>query len=749
MRPSVVCATLVALVAATCVWAQQTQRGPDEIIESVKKWQKRDPVIEALTAGDATTPVEWFQVAQILADQERPDLAKDYLKKIIEANLDAAALVKLADRFGPAAFARMASRNELLPEAGQVADAVLGAVRSERGSPEHLAELVRRLGSPDERTRDEATVAIRQAGPAAVAPLVKALGDPVRKSDYARLRRALASLGGEAVRPLLAYLESGDPKLVVQVINALAQLDDRDASLYLLAPYASAESDPAVCRAAGVALERLGPLPPPAEAAGVLARRAGRWLDGQAVLRVDENGQATIWQWDASKKQAVAKRYPAGAARAVLAARLAREALSIAPGDAATGRLYLLAMLEAASYEAGLDEPLGMEPGAPAARAAEFGTETLLAVLDEALRSGHAPAAAAVARILGQTATAGEVLGTGAGPSPLARALRSGDRRTRVAVGEAIVRLRPVEPFAGSSYLTESMAFLATSTGARRAMVAARNTTEARRVGGYLAALGFEVETAVTGSEMIRRLLASADYELVLVDARIDLPPIGILVEQLRHDARTASLPVGILGSEGSYELAERVAREEPMTLALVRPHDQETVRWQVERLEKLGARSAVAPALRKRQAAEILGQLAALAETSKGLFDLGRVQKAALGAARRPELAGDAIGVLARLGTPESQRTLVDLASDRRQSVELRKAALSALTDNVERNGILLTTGEILAQYDRYNQGATADPATLRILGLILDCFEAAGRSQEPGVRGQESGNEDEQSGD
>jgi len=735
IRPSIVCVVALAILAAggACALAQQAEPDVDTIVESVKKqWHERNPVVEALVKGDATTPAEWFQVAEILARQDRPDLAKQYLKKVLDANLDAAGLNELADRFGSAAFARMAARKELLPEAGTLADAVLAAVRAQRQSPERLAELVSQLSSPDERTRDEAAAALRESGPAAVAPLVAALGDPARADQHARLRRILAVLGADAVEPLLAYLESPEPKFVAKVINALAQIDDRDASLYLLAPYASPESDPAVRTAAEAALARQFGRPPSAnEAAQLLASRARRCFDGGQVIREDENGRATLWRFDPNSRQAVAKVYPAAAARAILAARLARNALAIAPSDPAIRRLYLLTTLEAASYEAGLDRPLAITPGTPAARAAEFGATALSAVLDEALRTAHAPAATAAARILGQTATADEVLGAGLTPSPLARALRSPDRRTRLAAVEAIGRLKPAKPFPGSSYLGEAMAFLASSTGDRRAMVAARNTAEARRVGGYLAPLGFDVETAVTGGEMIRRLLASADYELVLVDARIDGPPIGILVQQLRHDARTAWLPVGILASEGSYDLAERTARGDRLTLALVRPYDAQTVRWQVERLQRLAAPAAVSPELRRQQAAQVLGQLAALAGTSPAALDLGRVSQAVLGAARSPELSGDAIGVLSKLGTPESQKTLVDLASDRRQPIELREAALLAMVDTVERNGILLTTNEILSQYDRYNQSATADPATQQILGRILDCFEAAGGKQ------------------
>ncbi len=743
------CTLLVAIVAGGVLHASAEEQEPEpqRPVESVKaelRW--RDPAVELVEGSRPSTPDEWIEVARILARLDRPDLAKGYLKKVLQSDLDQAQLIELAEHFGPAAFSRMAMQKDLLPEAGKLADAVLSAVRQQRGSVERLTELVGQLQSPDERTRDKAVTALRKAAPAAVAPLVAVLADPNRATEHARVRRVLAGLGGDATRPLLAYLESSDPMLVTQVIAVLADARAGDSSLYLLAPYASPDSDPTVRAAARAALGQLvDSLPTPGEAAGVLARRGRRYFDGRATIRQDENGQATVWHWDPNQGKAVAKTYSADVARAVLAARLAGQALSIAPNDAEIRRLYLLTTLEAASQEAGLDRPLPQGPGTPAARAAEFGTAELLAVLDEAMKTGHGPAATAAARILGHSATADAVLAVGPNPSPLVRALRSGDRRTRAAAVEALVRLKPAKSFPGASYLAESMAFLASSTGKRRAMVAAPSTVEARRVGGHLSGLGYEVDTAVTGREMIKQLIESPDYELVFVDGRIDRPPIGILLQQLRRDGRTASLPVGILGTEGSYQRADKAARDDRLALSFVRPHDGRTVRWQVERLEKLAGRSAAGAELRRRQAAQTLQRLAQLHETSPGLFDLRRVEHAVLGALWTPELSGDAVGVLEKLGTPESQRALVDLASNRTQPLELRKAALSALINSVQQHGILLTTGEILLQYDRYNQSATADSATQKILGRVLDCLEArsktVGSRQRAEGRGQKSG--------
>ncbi|NLE36780.1 MAG: HEAT repeat domain-containing protein, partial [Pirellulaceae bacterium] len=703
--------------------AQEPSAEDEAVIGRIEALKRRDPIVEVLDTSKPATPADAIQLATIMADLGRADLAKKHLQTVLDANLDRAGLVDLAARFDSRYFARLASRPELAPEARRLADAVLSAVQEQTRSAEHVGQMIEWLSSDNQRIRDEGIIGLRKAGSAAVVPLMGVLVDPARQAEHDPVRAMLVALGGAAVEPLLAYLESGDPVLMVEAIGVLGRIGSRETSIRLLAPYWSADGDPRVREAADAALRRiLGAAPTAKESARILTDRARHYFDAPADLGGDEAGRTVVWLWEPEQRHVATKTLLADAARARLAARLAGEALAIAPSDADTRHVYLLTTLEAAGYEAGFDEPIELTPDTPLGRVAEFGPKALLTALDEALRSDHGPAAAAAAQILGQTATADEALAVGASPSPLARALRSSDRRTRAAAVDAVVRLKPTKPFAGSSYLPEAMAFLASSTGQRRAMVAARNTADALAVGGHLAGLGFEVETAVTGREMIQKLVESADFELVFLDARIDLPPLGILVQQLRQDGRTAAMPAGILAAEGFADRAERAARNDPMTLVLARPSDRETAKWQVERLASLARRAHVSPELRKQMAARTLGQLAELAETSRGVFDLSRVERAALGAAWSPALSGDAVAVLERLGSPESQKALVDLASNRGRSLEIRNAALAALAASIERNGILLTTGQILQQYDRYNGSAAADKPTQQILGGILD---------------------------
>jgi hypothetical protein len=89
------------------------------------------------------------------------------------------------------------------------------------------------------------------------------------------------------------------------------------------------------------------------------------------------------------------------------------------------------------------------------------------------------------------------------------------------------------------------------------------------------------------------------------------------------------------------------------------------------------------------------------------------------------PELTKSATAVLATQPTASAQRSLVNMASRQVLPIESRQAAAQAFQTHAQKQGILLTSEEILRQYDRYNSSETADKATQQLLALILNVIE------------------------
>ena len=98
----------------------------EEAMETVEA--RPDPAVEAVLESKPSTPGENFRAAKILADLGRPDLAKGFLQKILDAKLDDPQFKELVERFGSAAFTGMAANKDLAPQAGSLTDAALAAV---------------------------------------------------------------------------------------------------------------------------------------------------------------------------------------------------------------------------------------------------------------------------------------------------------------------------------------------------------------------------------------------------------------------------------------------------------------------------------------------------------------------------------------------------------------------------------------------------------------------------------------------
>ncbi len=78
-----------------------------------------------------------------------------------------------------------------------------------------------------------------------------------------------------------------------------------------------------------------------------------------------------------------------------------------------------------------------------------------------------------------------------------------------------------------------------------------------------------------------------------------------------------------------------------------------------------------------------------------------------------RPVTSAAAAEMLADLGKQTAQESLVDLANTASEPLGMRQAAAAAFSEAVRKHGILLTTGEIRHQYDRYNQSVAEDEPT------------------------------------
>jgi len=79
----------------------------------------------------------------------------------------------------------------------------------------------------------------------------------------------------------------------------------------------------------------------------------------------------------------------------------------------------------------------------------------------------------------------------------------------------------------------------------------------------------------------------------------------------------------------------------------------------------------------------------------------------------------------LAKLPSAAGQQEMVNLASLRTTPIALRRELAKAFDESVARFGVLLTSNQIVQQYDRYNLSVDADTDTQQALGALLDSLE------------------------
>jgi hypothetical protein len=741
--------TYVLLVAASAnfSWAQNAKpKADDPAADSPAKAATaaktgadepavpEDPAAAAILETKPSTPTECLRAAKILSDLKQPDLAKKFLQKVIDAKLDDKALAKLANEYGTAMFVQLSARSDLHPQSQQLADAVLAAQNTALQNPQLVAELIKQLQDPSAEKRSAAFAGLMDARGAGVSAMIRALADPVRAAEHLSIRTAMAAMGRQAADPLVGILDQANPELKLQAIAILGEMKAPAVQLYLFQPYFSEKSDAKLRAAAGAALKKLGGgLPTKDQAVRLLMENAKKYFNHRQILPGVVDDKAEVWHWNESQRQCVAERIPAADASRALAARLAREAYEIAPENAAAMQLYLATMLEAAAYQKGLSNRMDDKDktGAAAAVAKELGPKAVEAAMGCAMADGHPAAATAAAQILGQIGNAEELLYGGPKPGALALALQNPDRRLRIAAARAIVALKPKRPFAGSSYVLQTLEFFASSSGMRRALLAGANVEDLRKMVPALTAAGFQADTATNGRDVMRLAVSSPDYELALIDAGIDQPPLNLLLQQLRHDDRSADLRVGVIARDGFADRAQHVAEQDPLTKAFARSHDDASVAWQLEQLAKLKPDEFVAYEERQREAGEALDMLGELARNPGKLYDMHQAEKAVLTALNTPSLCKKAIEILISINSPEAQRALVDTAGRGTQPLEIRQAAVSAFRQNLQAHGILLSKEEIIKQYQQYNESKNQDDSTQKILALILDCLEVPTKAE------------------
>ena len=679
--------------------------------------------IETIRELDPQTPIELLRAVETLLNIQRPDVAMQYLQKLIDQSPDDATLTRVTREIGPAFFIRLTREPGMGEAASVFARRVLEVTRSAVTDPRRIRRLIEQLQSTNPELRAMAVAGIIEAGSAAVGELLLILDAKRGSDEYRHLQFAMRALGRDAHGPLLGALHAPDDRIQAAAIRSLADLGVQTAIPFLCRP-ALLGNSPDVQVAAQAALAQLGGQPAGSERSNAyLAKVARRLL--RSGFPDGRKRSIKVWSWDTKNRSPVSKEMAPKTAAAFFAAWLAMDLHQLEPNDREFQQLFITAQLAAAKRTGGLDVSIRKSQPAVFARLAQLPVPQFDAVLKSEVRRDET-AAMGAAEMLGHLGSEATLAGDG-DRSPLAEALLHGDPRVRFAAVEAIVRIDPLGPYAGAADFWRELGRFARTTGARRVLVVHSHSTEADNLAGMANGQGFTAAAVATHQAAMKLATASPDIEAILVSDTVEL--WTELLQQIRRDPRTSRIPVGFIARSQSLLRAEQLARSDRLTVAYPLPYDPETLAIVLQNTLNQESMSKIDAETRMAQGQQAIGWLADIVSNhgSYSFYDILDQEPTLIEALAVPEFAAQAVAALGALGTPTAQRTLVDLAGQTARPVELRQAATKAFHAATRRQGVQLTTKQVLAQYDRYNASETLDEATQQILGSILDSIETA----------------------
>jgi CheY-like chemotaxis protein len=712
--------------------------------DKAKPVEDDDPLIKSIVDGNPTSPVDLVRSIEILLDYGRADLAKTYADQLSAMTLTPAQLVDLHTRFRSALFLRIAREQLLQPAGGSIEKRVMDAAnQAARG---RVTALISQLSGPAAAQRYTALVDLREARDIAITAMLQVLGDATRDAEHQVVRDGLVAVltppadvrYRNSSLPLteivVAAVATSDPALQVQVLGILGRLSARAATPFLLRPALAVDSTPEVKSAARQALlEIVGALPTQQDAETYLERRVRAFLADQRAGANKTQTKVTVWEWDDARRTAIQRTIDPEHTALLKARRLSRELYLLSPDRQLFRNLYLATALQAEKTLGGLSTPLDKKAGSAFADTAARGVAAVMDVFEFALNNDQVAGAMGAVEVLGEIGDASLLWTTDGRPGLLTRMLLHENRRMRFTATRAVLQLDPRGPYPGSSYLVDALAYFARTGGARRILVAHPRTDAGQMIVGMFRELGFEADTAQTGNQAIKFAHDSPDYQFILISDAIDRPAVAELLQKLRRDPRTRNLPLGVMTRQQSARRMSHLTQTDPLAISFPRLHATEAVRIQTRRLLDLAGRSRLGADERMVHAEFALQQIARLVGEPQtyAFYDLARYESSIRGALNNSPFTDSAARALGLLATPDAQRTLIDFANQTARPLLDRQSAAEAFAAAVRLRGILLTRGEILAQYDRYNESANADVETQKLLGSILDAIEAPSQSK------------------
>jgi CheY-like chemotaxis protein len=720
-----------------------------------------NPAEKLALLHEPQSPTEIMKIVDVLAIAGRPVIIRYYLRKFLAANSEPAEYAQIAELLGSRKLLQIANTKEFAPQGSEAVTKIYAEAKKFWQHDNTVAEAVEnwqttsQLQQHHQKLNNPKTLhALWNGQHVSASQLIEKLGETQNEHEIEGIIAVILSFSTDGRELLAVATNSENNTLAANAALGLARSIHAEETflLYpiLLAP--SSLSEQQQHKIIQILQNRQLKLPNTENAAAELHARANDYFDRKRSLKPDFDGFVRFWNWDEKERKIKYIRMILSAAYRFFAYRYAEQAYRIKPEIQEIQRLYLTTLFERTAHLNGRDTKL--DPNTTGLTNILAKTEPqpqqqrlrLEEILQFAIRKEHYAAAQVAAQLLGMLNDKESLKSNTHGePSPLVQATVAKDQRVRFAALSAIMALQPETPYAGSSFVAETLVWFSRADGQRVLVSAHPKHTNAAQTAGFFISCGYQGELAQTCRAAMQLAAETPDTELVVVDLVTSEPSVAEFVQEMKIDPRTAQIPIALLTNNNALlesapnpqprnemQHFDKITPNAPFALSLSQTYprvvNDDGAKWINNDLFTKTNVELVPPALRLEQAHQALAWITTIVENSQNgqkLYHFEELEDTVLRALRSNGRIEQGLELAAVVNSAAMQAAIYEVAANSLLNIELRQLAANSFQKSFHRFGILLRGQQVQRLYDRYNASEFEPKETQELLESFINLIE------------------------
>ncbi len=393
----------------------------------------------------------------------RLDLAKGHAQVILNSSPDSVELLALSEQ-NPQGYTILLKVTESTSDVdlAQLTQKLLNIIEQgrfeRRADPKIIIQEIERVTTATTRGQLAAVKRLRNAGEYAIMYMLDEMANTSDKEKIANIVWALPQIGRDAIRPLVAALQTEKVAIKAEIIQALGKIGYPQSLAYL--KYIIEKDASAQLRDfAEQSINEIDPAAMKIPSAQLFYRLAENYYyHAQSLSPAEDADIGNIWFWDAENRRLAREAVDKSYFYELMAMRTCEWALKADPGFGKAIGLWIASYCKAEATGTSMPEFFGSGHADAMTYATTAGPEYLHQALARAVKDNNGAVAHSVIESLAKAAGEKSLLYQLGPEQPLAEALSFDDKAVRYSAAIAIAAVGPTQGFPESKLVIENLA---------------------------------------------------------------------------------------------------------------------------------------------------------------------------------------------------------------------------------------------------------------------------------------------------